>query len=406
MRRALDPLVLHLSEKLLGRRSGQSSLSFGESLDGTRDILLAAARELTDLLALIPAARALRKRFRMARVHVLAAAPCQDALASRPEVFEVVPWRNGETPMLSRSTLETLRDLHRRRFDLAIAIDGGEARRERVLAALAGAKLRLGLHPSGADPALNLVVAAPRSAGYSPVQSLEFLSFLGIPREQLTPSWEIPEADHRYAERLLELRRSGRRGWLLGVDPGTGRCGVRPHPAKLAWLVERLAAHGAIPMVLTDGTDAASVAELRTCLKVPLLEAPSRGVRDVLSFLGCCELFLAGNTSLFHFGVALGVPTVGLFGRDEEERWIPRDRLRCRVLRLSPGERVREADFLETVATVRDADGAGLPRGISAPPSTETSEEPVRARARRGARRAAAAREDAPKHEESPARER
>jgi len=406
--RALDPLVLHLSESLLGRRSGQNALSFGESLDGTRDVLLAAARELTDLLAVVPAARALRRRFRLARVHVLAAGPCVDALASRPEIFEVVPWTNGETPLLSRNTLHTVRDLHQRRFDLAIAIDGGDARRERVLVAWAGAKLRLGMHPAGADPTLNLVVAAPRSGGYSPVQSLEFLSFLGIPREHLTPSWEIPEADHRYAERLLDLRRKGREGWLLGVDPGRGRGGVRPHPAKLAWLIERLAGHGAIPMILTDGTDPTSVAELRTSLKVPVLEAPSRGIRDVLSFLGCCGLLLSGNTSLFHFGVALGVPTVGLFGREEEDRWVPRDRLRCRVLRLSPGERVREADFLETVATVRDTAVAGLPRGVSAPPPEHAGAvQDVPARAdRRVAPPPLPPREESPESQEPPARKR
>ena len=47
------------------------------------------ARELTDLLDIIPAARALRKRFRLARIHVVASEGCASALANRSEVFAV-----------------------------------------------------------------------------------------------------------------------------------------------------------------------------------------------------------------------------------------------------------------------------------------------------------------------------
>lgn len=374
MLKALDPLALHLTEKLLARRANQASLSFGESLDGTRDILLVAARELTDLLAIVPAARALRKRFRLARVHVLASGACAGVLAQRPEIFEVVPWDGERTALLSRSVLARLRDLRERRFDLAIAIDGGEARRERILAALAGAKLRLGMHPDGADPTLNLVVSASSRSGYRPAQSLEFLSFLGIPREQLTPSWEIPAGDRRYAERLLDLRRRSNPAWLLGVDPATGRSGVRPHPAKLAWLVERLAtARGALPFIVTEDPEGTCVQEFKALIKIPVLEAPSRGVRDELAFAGCCRMFLGGNTNLLHFAVALGIPTVGVFPREEEARWIPEDVPGCRILRWSRGDRVREADFLETVDAVIAADPSSLPRGVA---PEEPAEEP------------------------------
>ena len=211
------------SDRSLSRSSlARASLSFGESLDGTRDILIVSADKLTDLLAVAPAARALRRRFRLARVHVLASGQCADVLARRPEIFEVLRWDPDRESMLSRAYVERIRELRQRPFDLAVAIDSGDARRARVTAALSGAKLRLGMHPEGSDPTLNLVVATPVSRGYRPVQNLEFLSFLGIPREHLTPTWEIPEVDREYAERFLELRRQGTEGWLLGVDRERG----------------------------------------------------------------------------------------------------------------------------------------------------------------------------------------
>jgi ADP-heptose:LPS heptosyltransferase len=363
--KALDPLVLHLTESILGRNGKGAALSFGESLDGTRDVLLVAARELPDLLSIIPAARAIRKRFRLARVHVLAADPCAEVLEARPEIFETIRW-DPDAALASRDTVALARRLAAHPFDLAIAVDSGEGRVARTLAALSGAKLRVGIHPEGSDPTLNLVVAAPLVEGYRPVQSLEFLSFLGMPRDVLAPHWEIPPVDREYAHRLLNLRRNGRDGWLLGVDPGPAQSGRRATPAKLAWMVDRIVEHrGALPILLTSSADKSYAEELRSCMKSRPLEVSQRGIRDVLSFTKCCDLFLSGNTDLFHLAVALEVPTVGLFGREEEDRWIPRDVPECRILRLRPGERVLESEFLEVVDDVRRSGVVHLPIRIA-----------------------------------------
>lgn len=354
MLRAFDPLILHIGESLLSRRSRNQTLSFGESLESTRDILLVASRELTDLLAIVPAASALRKRFRLARVHALATGSSAEVLAGRPEIFGVIPWLGEHTAILSRESLDVLRNLREQAFDLAIAVDSGQARLPRLASALSGAKLRVGVHPEGKDPTLNLVVAASPPVGYAPVQSLEFLSFLGIPREELAPTWQIPPKDQQYAQRMLELRRQGRDGWLLAVDPGEGRSGVRPAPEKLAWLVDRLvSARGAVPVILTGDSDTSCVDDLRKHMKSQALDLSVRGVRDVLSFTGACELFLSGNTSLYHFAVALGVPTLGLFSAEESARWCPEQTARCRLLQPRPGERIVEREFLGTADEVR-----------------------------------------------------
>ncbi|MFN8179446.1 MAG: hypothetical protein U0167_16065 [bacterium] len=380
--RALDPLALHVAQGLLGRRAPGGALSFGESLEGTRDILLVGAHDLVDLLAVVPAARALRRRFRLARVHVVASPRCAEILAARSEISGVVPW--PEAPLVSREFLHTVQEVRRHAGDLAIATDAGHDRRARVLTGLSGAKLRVGVHPDDRDPTLNLVVAMPTAAGYRPAQSLEFLSFLGLPREDLKPGWEIPDVDRQYAARLLELRRHGREGWLLGVDPGPGLGGVRPTPEKLAWLVDRLAARGAVPVVLSGDLSDPAVEEFKKHLKVPCLQAALRGLRDVFSVACCCDLFLSGNTQLFHFAVALRVPTLGLISAGEDERWVPPESSTRRILRWRPGERVVEADFQRTADSVRRA--AGEPRRPVSP-DPERPGAPLAGRAERRAPR-------------------
>ncbi|MEZ5065198.1 MAG: hypothetical protein R3B81_10720 [bacterium] len=354
MRKAFDPLVLHTLDAVLRNRARGRTLSFGESLDGTRDILIVAARHLTDLLGIVPAAAALRQRFRLARVHVLASNSCAAALEGRSEIFSVVPLPDDRTPLLTREFFELVRDLRRLPFDLAVCTDDGSDRRGRLLAALAGARLRVGVHPGGQDPALNLVVSWGGGEGYRPVQSLEFLSFLGMARDRLAPGWDVPPTDRQYAKRLLDLRRRGREGWLLGVDPGAGLGNSHPHPEKLAWIVNRLVANrGALPIILTETPEDPGVAQFKSYLNSPPLEVASRGFRDVLAFGTCCDVVLGGNTSFLHFAVALDLPAVGLLGRDEDPRWVPTETARRKLLRWQAGDRVSERDVLEVVDSVR-----------------------------------------------------
>jgi ADP-heptose:LPS heptosyltransferase len=371
--------MLHVAERVLARRERAEALSFGESLDTTRDILLVAARELPDLLAIVPAARALRKRFRLARVHVLSSKPCAEILSGRPEIFEIVPWDPSREAILSSSFVRRLFYLRSKPFDLSIATDGGDRRLARLVAVVSGAKLRVGIHPEGVDPTLNLVVAAPLLEGYRPVQSLDFLSFLGIPREELAPSWEVPEADRQYAQRFLRLRRKGEEGFLLGVDPGPGRSGVRPAPDRLAWLTERvMASRGALPIIITEDRDSPCVEEFRAALRIKPLEASSRGLRDDLAFASCCDLFMSANTNLFHFAVALGIPTIGLFAPEEADRWVPPAKTQSTVLRLKPGDLLRERDFLQKVDQVRRAKMSEFPLRLSLdepPPPLPSPEE-------------------------------
>ena len=81
----------------------------------------------------------------------------------------------------------------------------------------------------------------------------------------------------------------------------------------------------------------------------------------MLSFTTCCDVLLAGNTSLFHFATALDAPTIGLLAPEEDVRWVPEETPRLRMLRWRPGDRVSEADVLATVDGVRRSRVVDIP---------------------------------------------
>jgi len=66
----------------------------------------------------------------------------------------------------------------------------------------------------------------------------------------------------------------------------------------------------------------------------------------------CCtvsDLFLAGNTDLLHFAVALGVPTLGIFTDADRQQWTPPEAEHLEFLASQEGERLSLGDLMERV---------------------------------------------------------
>jgi hypothetical protein len=72
----------------------------------------------------------------------------------------------------------------------------------------------------------------------------------------------------------------------------------------------------------------------------------------MLLLVAQCDLFIAGNTDLLHFAVAMGVPTVALFSDEEDPAFRPTGREHVRVLDITEGERVDIETLMETVEAV------------------------------------------------------
>jgi len=82
---------------------------------------------------------------------------------------------------------------------------------------------------------------------------------------------------------------------------------------------------------------------------------PPQGLRDSLALLACCDLFIAGNTELFHAAVMADVPVLGLFTDADGRRWEPEGRSRAAVLRGRSGERMPLPEVDAAVARIRSA---------------------------------------------------
>jgi ADP-heptose:LPS heptosyltransferase len=91
---------------------------------------------------------------------------------------------------------------------------------------------------------------------------------------------------------------------------------------RFADLATRLQREGIAPVVLRTFGDEASVARFESIASgVPRADAPE--IRRFLGLLSALDLVVCANSGPAHFAMALGVPTVTLYGPTYARHWSP-----------------------------------------------------------------------------------
>lgn len=288
-------------------------------------LLVMRTDRLGDLLWTTPALRALRKRFAKARITVLTTPYAAPVLHGNPNVDEVLMLaRDRRAPWRTRRRERALvRELVRRRFDLAVVFARGKGANVR-LARRAGIPLVVGM---ARDLEGGYLPARPE---HQAAEDLGVVAALGAGPESLDLDVAIDPEDAAWAARFLA---DG--GWtpgapLLGIHPGSGEFLRRPsRPRDRAalerrlWPVDRLAAFAAgfaerhRGRVLLTGTAAERprVEPVLRSLGPAAIDAMGRTtVGRLAALINRADVYVSPDTGPMHLAAALGTPLVALFG--------------------------------------------------------------------------------------------
>jgi lipopolysaccharide heptosyltransferase I len=283
-------------------------------------ILISRLSAIGDVLHSLPVACALRKRFPQAHIGWIVEGRTGDLLVNHPAIDSLVRVKRGwlKSPQI---VWDLRRQLKRSRYDIAIDIQG--LTKSAIAARLSGAKRRIGFR--GVDgrelsPWLNNELVEPTSAHVID-RNLELLRPLGIER---------PEVEFRLAN--SPAIDAAVCGWLRGLhlacgefvvlNPGAG------WPSKL-WPAERFAAlakhlgqvcgvrslvvwAGGVERTMADAIINGSAGQAQL--------APATSLTELAAVLRRAKLMVAADTGPLHLAVAVGTPSVGLFGPMPIER--------------------------------------------------------------------------------------
>ncbi len=222
-----------------------------------------------------------------------------------------------------------------RRFDLVVCLQpnfkGGAVTR------LLSAPLRLGYdRPRARDLswlATNRRIPA-RSVAHTQDEMFEFLDFLGVE--------PVPEWDFHFTEQEIRVATEWRErasNPVLAVIPRSSNLHRNPPLELLARVIDAAQTELGLEVVLLGGASGPELADqealTRMCSTTLRLELGGT-LRTLSGRLAVSDMVLAPDTGPLHMAVALGTPTVGLYGGTDPNRSGPYRRFKDLLVDAHP----------------------------------------------------------------------
>lgn len=288
--------------------------------EAIRRILIVKLSAIGDVIMATPLPRALKELYPSARIAWLVEPLSADVLAGNPHLDEVIVWERGKG-RAARGVIRFARDVAALRqrlhgaFDLALDVQG--LARSAIAAWASGAPIRVG--KEGAREGGRLLLThrfpVPDPTYRAARQYTELLKPLGHPSPSVTLE-VYPDDDNRARADALLAEWDVPHGFIA-VAPATTRPykhwtnagfsdSIRLLHRRHGWKAAILGGPGDIPM-------AGEIARLCPPGVVRVL-AGRTTLRDAAEVIRRARLLVAVDTGLMHFGMAVGTPTVAIFG--------------------------------------------------------------------------------------------
>lgn len=277
-----------------------------------------------------PTIAALSARYPEAEIDVAVGGWTRPAFAGNPRVRKLVDTGallGGRRPSV-RELLRVAGAIRRERYDAAVVLE--RSIWMALLPLLAGVPERAGLDSGGRGLTHTRRVRVPTAARHEARLYLDCAELLDAP--PLTPArMELSPADAAVAEARAALERAGWAGEpfaLLhpggGANPGMQLLTKRWPPARFGELAARLSAAGVRPALVWGPTDAESAAKALSDAPAGLMVLGAElALPAVAAAARLARTYVGNDSGLTHAAVAVGTPTVAIFGPSDERRYGP-----------------------------------------------------------------------------------
>ncbi|MFH1755146.1 MAG: glycosyltransferase family 9 protein [Candidatus Latescibacterota bacterium] len=291
-----------------------------EALSSGGRILLSRLQYLGDVVLTLPVAAALKERFPTCDIDYLVKRPGAELLEGEPGISAI--HRIPDPGEGTGATLQLIDRLRRRRFD--VAIDFLSNPRSALLLVMSGAPVRIGGTRRIRRHLYTHTVHVPADVRSAISHHLHSLTLLDIDAASRRPALTISQAERGDAARLLDQFGVRERTLTIGIHPG-GKWQVKRWPVEsFAALAERLNQKlGACVVVFTGPGEEAYSEQLQSRLGGSAVRLPVLPVRRLAAVMSLLDAAVYGDGGAMHVSVAVGTPTVGIFGSSEPDVWFP-----------------------------------------------------------------------------------
>ncbi len=278
-------------------------------------LLITRLNYLGDVVLSLPLVDAIHAAVPGVEIDYLARRPGSDLIAGDPRFAMVHTLESG-----AGASIRLVRALRARRYRAVIDLYSNP--RSAWLTFMSGARVRVGGRRRGRRHLYTHPVSVPGSVRRVTDVFLRYAEPFGVSGPAGKPTLPLS-----VDERARAGARAGASEWehpVIGVHPG-GKWPVKRWPARhFASLVERLRAEfGADVIVFTGPGEEDATEAVRDAVGDGARYAPAMGVRELASVISGLDAMVACDGGVMHVSVAVGTPTVGIFGSSEPDVWFP-----------------------------------------------------------------------------------
>jgi heptosyltransferase-3 len=285
-----------------------------------RKVLIIQLRRIGDVLLSTPAVRALRTRFPKNHIAFLVEGESADILRLNPYLDEIIVLERQRyrNPLYS---LKKIWQIRKKGFDLVIDFLGNP--RTAYISFLSGAGRRMGYDVPGRRFYYNLLIKDDGKPKYSAAHKLEALKMLGIDANDPRLDFVISEESGLFSQRFFQQAGVDPKKLIVSLSPTSRRNFRRWHLARFAELGDWLISRFRTTVVLVWGPGERAVVERIEGLmkQKPVISPETRDLFHLGAILQRCDLHIGNDNGTKHIAVAMGKPTITIYGPQDPVSW-------------------------------------------------------------------------------------
>jgi heptosyltransferase II len=281
-------------------------------------ILIFHTAFIGDIVLTLPLVQALRAHLPASRIAFVATPLASGVLRNHPAIDEVISYDKKGRDRGLAGVIRLVRDLRRRRFDLAIVPH--RSLRSALIPWLARTPRRVGFTTSAA-PAFFTDKVRYRRERNEIGRDLDLLTPLGVP----SPPESLPrlypnEQDREIVQAMLDRREAGSAGFdasrMIAVAPGSVWNTKRWPADRFQSLCRMLIADGLSVVLIGGEKDAELCEKVSEGLEAERLlnSAGHLSLLQSAEMIRRCNATVSNDSAPMHLAVGVGTPVVAIFG--------------------------------------------------------------------------------------------
>jgi lipopolysaccharide heptosyltransferase I len=284
---------------------------------------------LGDVVRTLPSLAVLRKSFPSARIAWMVEEKSSEIISGQPELDEVIvfprsAWTksliSGQWWSLGQELIGFIKDLHQKRFDLAVDFHG--ILKSGLVSWMTGAGVRVGFGRGSCKEGNylfnNLCVTLPNKRISRFDRNLRLLQGVGLDTRDHGLRLHVSSGDRQYADSFLKKHDLLGPSPLVAIHPGTSEKTryKRWFPEEYARVADGLVAERGASIIVTWGPGERETAErVQSLMRSPcVVSCPTKSLKQLAGIYRHCHLYIGSDTGPMHIACLMGVPVVAIYG--------------------------------------------------------------------------------------------